>query len=118
MIFACPRKPAAESASMVVFIEDMVTVSSADRHTRLARLARTASTNFSGATSAPRSVISNPPPSSMEATMFFPISWRSPFTVPITTRPAGSAPLEARSGRISASAAFMARAARRSSGTK
>jgi len=64
------------------------------------------------------SITSNPPPSSMEATMFLPISWRSPFTVPITTRPAGSAPLEVRCGRISASAAFMARAASSSSGTK
>ena len=36
---------------------------------------------------------SKPPPSSMAATMFLPMSCRSPLTVPMTTRPAGSAPL-------------------------
>ena len=77
---------------MVVFIDGMVTVSRAERQTMLASRSLTASANFSGATSTPRSITSKPPPSSMEATRFLPMSCRSPFTVPITTRPTGSAP--------------------------
>jgi len=44
------------------------TVSSADRQTMLAWRAFTASMNFSGDTSAPRSNTSKPPPSNIEAT--------------------------------------------------
>ena len=46
------------------------------------------------------------------------MSWMSPFTVPITTLPIGSAPVSARSGRRMAMPAFMELAARRTSGTK
>ena len=46
------------------------------------------------------------------------MSCRSPWTVPITTRPTGSAPASASSGVISSSEVFMARAAISSSGTK
>ena len=47
----------------------------------------------------PRSTTSNPAPSSIIATRFFPMSWMSPFTVPITTVPMRCAPVSASSGR-------------------
>src|SRR5271157_1792005 len=84
---------------MVVFIAGMVTVSSAERQTMWGRFCWTAATNFSGATSTPRSVTSKPPPSSIEDTRFLPMSCKSPFTVPITTRPVGCVPVSASNGR-------------------
>ena len=45
------------------------------------------------------------------------MSWMSPLTVPITTLPTGSAPVSASSGRRIAMPAFIALAARRTSGT-
>ncbi len=44
-----------------------------------------AATNFSGATSMPRSTTFKPPPVSIIATRFLPMSCRSPLTVPMTT---------------------------------
>ena len=46
------------------------------------------------------------------------MSWMSPLTVPMTTLPIGLAPVSARSGRRIAMPAFIALAARRTSGTK
>src|SRR5450759_2495097 len=117
MIFTFSRNPAAWKASTVVFIDGMVTVSSAESATRLAWRAVAASMKRPGATSAPRSITSKPPPSSIDATRFFPMSCRSPFTVPITTRPTGSAPA-ASNGRTISIEAFMARAESSISGTK
>ncbi len=45
------------------------------------------------------------------------MSWMSPLTVPMTTLPTGSAPVSASSGRRIAIPAFIALAARRTSGT-
>ena len=103
---------------MVVFIDVIVTVSSAESATRLAFRAAAASMKRSGETSAPRSITSKPPPSSIDATRFLPMSCRSPFTVPITTRPTGSVPAAASSGRTISIDAFMARAESSISGTK
>src|ERR1039458_8086189 len=118
MIFTFSRSPAAWKASMVVFIDVIVTVSSAESATRFALRVAAASMKRSGATSAPRSITSKPPPSSIDATRFFPMSCRSPLTVPITTRPTGSAPAAASNGRTMAIDAFMARAESSISGTK
>ena len=85
--FTCWRNPAACRASMVIFMFGMVVVSRADIATRSAWYSRTAATNLSAETSVPRSTISKPAPSSIIATKFFPMSCRSPLTVPITTRP-------------------------------
>ena len=71
----------------------MVVVNRADTAMMWALLSLAWATNFSGATSTPRSTTSKPPPSSMAATSPLPISCRSPLTVPITTRPVGSTPL-------------------------
>src|ERR1017187_1581333 len=103
---------------MVVFIDGIVTVSSAESATRLAWRAPAASMKRCGDTSAPRSITSKPPPSSIDATRFFPMSCRSPFTVPITMRPTGSSPAAASNGRTISIDAFMARAESSISGTK
>src|ERR1017187_1818740 len=118
MIFTFSRSPATWKASTVVFIDGIVTVSSAESATRFAWRAAAASMKRSGATSAPRSITSKPPPSSIDATRFFPMSCRSPLTVPITTRPTGSAPAAASNGRTIALDAFIARAESSISGTK
>ena len=72
---------------MVCFIMGMVVVSKAERATISALCSVTAFTNVSGATSTPKSTSSNPELSIIIFTRFFPISWRSPFTVPMTTFP-------------------------------
>jgi hypothetical protein len=78
---------------MVVFMAGIVVVSSADRATMFAFFAFTVSMNFSGATFTPRSMTSKPAPSNIAATRFLPMSCKSPFTVPMTTRASGWAPL-------------------------
>ena len=103
---------------MTFFIIVMVVVSRAERATIVPSFSLAASTKRSGGTSTPRSTTWKPPPSSIEATRFLPMSCKSPWTVPITTRPTGSAPASANSGVISSSEVFMARAAISSSGTK
>ena len=77
-----------------------------------------ASTNFSGATSTPRSTTSMPLPSIMIFTRFLPMSCISPRTVPMQARPSFSVPLPAMRGRSSSRAACIHRAAISISGTK
>ena len=76
-----------------------------------------AAMNLSASVLMPRSMTSKPAPSSIIPTRFLPMSWMSPLTVPMTTLPTGSAPVSARSGRRIAMPAFIAFAARRTSGT-
>src|SRR5690606_30770402 len=118
MTFTRSRKPAASSASTVERMLTIVVVSSADMATTSAPCSSTAATNFSAPTSIPRSTISNPAPSSIIATRFLPTSCMSPLTVPITTLPTGSTSESTSSGLITASPAFIARAATSISGTK
>ena len=66
----------------------------------------------------PRSITSKPAPSIIIETRFFPISWMSPFTVPITILPIVSAPVSASSGRRISIPPFIALAAISTSGTK
>src|SRR6266571_3520630 len=80
------RTPACLRASMVVFIAGIVVVKSADIATIVASLSLMLAINFSGETLTPKSITSNPPPSSSEATRFLPMSCKSPLTVPIPTR--------------------------------
>ncbi len=72
---------------MVRFMAGMVVVISAEIPTMFAPCSCTASTNFSGATSRPRLCTLKPAPSSIMATRFLPMSWRSPCAVPIATMP-------------------------------
>lgn len=72
----------------------------------------------SAGTSTPTSKTSNPAPFNIMATRFFPISWRSPLTVPMTTRPTGSFPISISFGSRILSPAFKALAATSTSGTK
>src|SRR5712691_2385124 len=65
----------------------------------------------------PMLITSKPAPSSIIATRFFPMSWMSPFTVPITTLPIREAPVSASSGRRISMPAFIAFAASNTSGT-
>src|ERR1035437_8218307 len=111
-------RPAAFRASVVVFMACVVTVSRGDMQTNCGSYSSTAVTNLSGATSLPRSTTSNPLPSSMEATMFLPMSCRSPLSVPIITLVDIFSPVLANRGRSSSIALFMARPASSSSGTK
>ena len=76
-----------------------------------------AARNLSASVLMPRSKTSKPAPSSIIPTRFLPMSWMSPLTVPITTLPIGWAPVSASSGRRIAMPAFIALAARRTSGT-
>ena len=78
----------------------------------------TSSMNLSAETSMPILMTSKPQPSSMEATRFLPMSWRSPFTVPMTTLPMLVASCPAMSGFSSSSPAFIARPAISNWGTK
>jgi hypothetical protein len=112
------RMPAASRAWMTPFIWVMVVVSKAERATIVPSVSLAAWTNLSAGTSTPRSITWNPPPSSIEATRFLPMSCRSPWTVPMTTRPGALAPASASLGVSSLSAVFMARAAMSNSGTK
>ena len=106
------------SASIVTFMFGSVVVRSAESATRFTPPCFTASTNFSGVTSTPRSTTSKPAPSSIMHTRFLPMSWRSPFTVPATTRPAGFTSVATSFGRRMASASFIARAEMSISGRK
>ena len=74
--------------------------------------------NFSGAAWTPMSITWKPAPSSMMLTRFLPMSWTSPFTVPIRKVPTVSAPVWARSGRRTSRAPDIARPAMSISGTK
>ncbi len=76
-----------------------------------------ASRYFSTGLLMPRSITSNPAPSSIMDTRFLPMSWMSPLTVPITILPMGSTPVSASSGRRISIPAFMALAASSTSGT-
>jgi len=62
----------------------MVVVKNAEKPTTSGLCSSTAATNFSGGVLTPRSKTSNPAPSSMITHRFLPMSWMSPFTVPIT----------------------------------
>ena len=64
-----------------------IVVISAEIPTMLAPCSSTPATNFSGATSRPRFTTLKPAPSSIIATRFLPMSWRSPWAVPMTTMP-------------------------------
>src|ERR1700730_6878617 len=112
------RRPAFSNAWILTLNIGMVVVRKAEKPTMCGSLTRTASTNFSGGQLTPRSTTSKPAPSSMMTTRFFPMSWMSPLTVPITTFPIGWAPVSAMSGRRMTSAPCIARAAMSISGTK
>jgi hypothetical protein len=75
-----PMRKAASMAGMVV-------VSKADRAMMRALFSFAAFTNWSLSTSTPKSTTSNPAPSIIMATRFFPMSCMSPLIVPITTVP-------------------------------
>ena len=77
-----------------------------------------AAMNFSGAHCTPISITVKPAPSNMMFTKFLPISWTSPFTVPIRQVPMVSAPVWARSGRSTFKAPDMAFPEINISGTK
>ena len=66
----------------------------------------------------PKSMTSNPAPSSIIPTRFFPMSWMSPLTVPITIFPIEGAPVSASRGRRMDMPPFIALAASSTSGTK
>ncbi len=66
----------------------------------------------------PRLTTSKPAPSIIIDTRFWPMSWISPFTVPMTNVPWRGAPLSIKSGRRIAMPSFMALAAINTSGTK
>src|SRR5947208_3273497 len=87
LTFTRARRPARTSASIVRFIAGMVVVMSAEMPTMFALCSSTARTKASGATSRPRLTTLNPAPSSIMATRFLPMSWRSPWAVPMTTTP-------------------------------
>ena len=74
-------------------------------------ISRIASTNRSPGTLMPRSITSNPAPSNITSQSFFPTSWMSPATVPMTNRPIVSTPAAAIKGRMIVMAPCMALAA-------
>ena len=96
----------------------MVVVSRADMPRIGARCSSSAAMNSFSEVSTPRSITSKPAPESIMMQRFFPMSCRSPFTVPMITVPAGSTPEAERIGSIWAIPAFMARAQASTSGTK
>ena len=102
---------------MTTFMYGIVVVSSADMPRMSGLCCSSAAMNLSASVLMPRSKTSKPAPSSIIPTRFLPMSWMSPLTVPMTTLPIGSAPVSARSGRRIAMPAFIALAARRTSGT-
>jgi hypothetical protein len=59
-----------------------------------------------------------PAPSIIMPNRFFPMSWMSPLTVPMTSVPTRGAPVSARSGRSTSIPAFIAFAAISTCGTK
>ena len=105
-------------ASMVALMAGMVVVRSAEQHTMsVSSCSCRKLTNCSGATSTPRSATSKPLDSIIMRTRFLPMSCMSPFTVPMTALPSGSAPASARWGFSTSVPAAMARAATSISGT-
>jgi 5-methyltetrahydrofolate--homocysteine methyltransferase len=74
--------------------------------------------NCSGFVSTPKSCTTNPAPLNIMIHKFFPISCKSPFTVPIITIPAGGMSEAERIGSICTIPAFIALAEIRTSGTK
>ena len=103
--------------SITTFMYGMVVVSSADMPTMSGLCSSIASRKFSTGLLMPMLCTSNPAPSSIMLTRFLPISWISPFTVPITTVPIVSAPVSANRGRRIAIPPFIALADIRTSGT-
>ena len=97
---------------MVRFMAGMVVVMSAEIPTICAPCSSTAATNFSGETSRPRLCTLKPAPSSIMATRFLPMSWRSPCAVPMTITPSDcpSPPALVMRGLRRSSPAYMARA--------
>ena len=96
----------------------IVVVRNAEKPTMSGWCSSIAATNFSGATCTPRSITSKPAPSSMMLTRFLPMSWTSPFTVPIRNLPTVATPVSASNGRSRSIAPAMARPAMSISGTK
>ena len=96
----------------------MVVVSSAEMPITDAPDSTAVSTKRSAVTSLPTSMTSNPAPFSMIPTRFFPMSWRSPWAVPITTFPAVGIPSSIISGVIRSIPLCIARAAMSTSGRK
>ena len=99
-------------------IDGRVVVNNAEMATISAFFSFAAKMNFSAATSIPRSSTLNPAPSSIMMTMFFPISCKSPFTVPTTMVPFNSVPALRRWGRRISRPSLTACAAASISGTK
>ena len=95
----------------------MVVVKSADIPIILGLCSFTASTYFSAETSTPKSTTSKPAPSNIIFTKFFPISCKSPFTVPIATVPIFFTPVSINLGRRILIPVCIARAAIKTSGT-
>ena len=96
----------------------MVVVISVDRQTRSARVSFAVSTNFWSGTSLPRSTISKPAVSIIILTRFFPISWVSPSTTPITAFFLLSGSSSGRCGFNTFNPAYMASEQSRTSVTK
>ena len=107
------RIPRAASASITARWPVMVVVRRAETPTMSAPTSAALSAKRSGGTSTPRSWTSKPAAPSIVATRFVPISWMSPLTVPITTRPRTwrSVARAFISGSRTAKADFIARAA-------
>ena len=100
------------------FIPGIVVVMRAEMPTMVAPCSSTAAQNFSGETSRPRFTTLKPAPSSIMATRFLPMSWRSPWAVPITTVPRYSFVAAAvRSGLRRSRPAYIARAESSTCGT-
>ena len=78
----------------------------------------TSSANAVGETSKPRSITVNPAPRRRLPKMCFPMSCRSPWTVPMTTVPLGLTPACFRCGSTTSSACFMVSPAMMSSERK
>ena len=85
MTFTLSRRPAEASASITFLCTPIVVVRSADSPTICASCSAAVATNRSTGTSTPRSWTSNPFAESIVPTSVFPISWMSPWTVPMTT---------------------------------
>ena len=95
----------------------IVVVSSAETPTSDAWCTCAASTNCVADTLVPRSMTSMLAPFHIMPTRFLPMSWRSPWTVPMTAVWAGLIPALTKSGSSSTSASFIARALTSISGT-
>ena len=110
------RRPDSASCRMMDFISGIVVVSRAERASTSGRYSWTCFRNSLAGTLMPRSRISKPTPRSIVATMFLPISCKSPRTVPIRTLPPFRILSFDRNGSSVAVASFMARADSSTSG--